>query len=78
MGVAERIKELVEERGVTYTFISGKTGIPVNSISRTFLGKRRLPADEMVAICNAIGVDLPELNVNTQTARVQDSIQDSA
>lgn len=78
MGVAERIKELVEERGVTYTFISVKTGIPVNSISRTFLGKRRLPADEMVAICNAIGVDLPELNVSTQTARTKDTSQDSA
>lgn len=58
MTVAKRIKEIVEAKGVSYTFISEKTGIPVNAISRSFLGKRRLPADEMVAICNVIGVDL--------------------
>ncbi len=58
MTAAERIKEIVEAKGVSYTFIAEKTGIPVNAISRSFLGKRRLPADEMIAICGVIGVDL--------------------
>ena len=30
-------------------------------LSKSFLGKRRLPADEMVAICDAAGIDLKEL-----------------
>ena len=62
MCVATRIKELIEEKGVTYTFISEKTGIPVDALSKSFLGKRRLPADEMVAICDAVSIDLKELN----------------
>jgi len=62
MTVAEQMKNLVESRGITYTFISEKTGIPVNSISRSFLGKRRFPADELILICNAIGVDLGDFS----------------
>ena len=60
MKAAEKLKDLVEERGVTYTFISSKTGIPVDTISRVFLGKRKLLADEMVSICNAVGLDLKD------------------
>jgi len=59
---------LIEEKGVTYTFISSKTGISVDAISRTFLGKRRLPADEMLAICEAVGIDLQELQAETSPA----------
>ncbi len=62
MSVAEIVKRMVESRGISYTFISERTGIPVNSISRSFLGKRRFPADEMILICNAIGVELNEIN----------------
>lgn len=62
MSVAEQLKHLVDARGVSYTFISEKTGIPVNTISRSFLGKRRLPADEMLAICCAVGIDLNDIN----------------
>ncbi len=61
MKAAEKLKQLIDGRGITYTFISGKTGIPVNSISRSLNGKRRLPADEMIAICEATGIDLYEI-----------------
>lgn len=60
---AERMKEIVESRGISFTFISEKTGIPINSISRSFLGKRRFPADEMILICRAIGIDLGDFNI---------------
>ena len=60
---AERMKNIVESRGISFTFISEKTGIPVNSISRSFSGKRRFPADEMILICHAIGVDLSDFNI---------------
>ena len=58
MDAARKLKALVDEKGVTYTFISEKTGIPVDSISRSFRGKRKLPADELVDICQVVGVDL--------------------
>lgn len=61
MTVAQKIKALVDSKGVTYTFIASKTGIPVDAISRSFSGKRRLPADEMIAICEAVGIDLNDL-----------------
>lgn len=66
MTVAERIKELIDSKGVTYTFIAEKTGISIDAISRSMLGKRRLPADEMISICNAIGIDLKELQVGRE------------
>ena len=59
--VAERLKEKIDSIGVSYSFISSKTGIPVDTISRVFLKKRTLKADEMIAICEAIGVDLNDL-----------------
>lgn len=68
MTVSEKMRLLIEEKGVTYTFISSKTGISVDAISRTFLGKRRLPADEMLAICEAVGIDLQELQAETSPA----------
>ncbi len=70
MTAVEKVKNLVDARGVSYTFISERTGIPVNAISRSFMGKRRFPADEMIAICRVIGVDLGDLSA--------EEIQDSA
>ena len=69
---AARIKELVNSKGVSYTFISDKTGIPVDAISRTFLGKRRLMADEMIDFCSAVGIDLQDiLSIDTDLAANQ-------
>lgn len=61
MKVAQRIKEIVDDKGVTYTSISSKTGITVNAISQSFAGKRKLSADEMIAICKALNIDLVDL-----------------
>lgn len=46
-------------RGVKYTAISKATGIPIDAISRSFLGKRNMLAEEFVEICNffEIGID---------------------
>ncbi len=72
MNAAMRIREIVNGRGVTYTFISEKTGIPIDTISRIFLNKRKLMADEMLKICSATGIDLHDLNqLNDQQAANQ-------
>ena len=61
MTVAERLKDEIESRGVTYTFISEKTGIPIATLSKIFLSQRRLLADEMLAMCDAMHIDLDVL-----------------
>ena len=60
MRAFERLKQLIDDKGITYTFISNKTGIPVNTISRSLSGNRKLPADEMISICTATGIDLSD------------------
>lgn len=59
--VASTLKKLIDDKGITYAFISKKSGIPVDAISKSLLGKRRLAADEMIAICQAANIGLPEL-----------------
>ena len=61
MGAATKLKSLINGRGIRYTFIADKTGIPVDAISRTLSGKRRLTADEMFSICDATGIDPNDL-----------------
>lgn len=58
MTAAERMKTIIDERGVTYSFISRKTGISVDSISKSMAGKRKLPADELVKMCLLLNVDI--------------------
>lgn len=78
MAVAERLKQLVDDKGVTYSFISSRTGIPVDAISKSLLGKRRLPADELVNICNVVGIELNELQHTRINTGQQQAQQDSA
>lgn len=61
MNVAHKVKDLIDGKGITYTFISSKTGIPVDAISKSLLGKRRLSADELVAICKETHIDLADI-----------------
>lgn len=63
MTAAERMRKIIESRGISFTFISEKTGIPVNSISRSLSGKRRFPADEMILICHVLGIDLGDFDM---------------
>lgn len=59
--VAEQLKEKIELKGITYSSISRKTNIPVNTISRSLMGKRKLLADELILICRATDIELGEL-----------------
>ena len=61
MTVAEKLKIIVENKGITYAHISKVTSIPIDTISKTLRGKRKLTADEMVAICNATETDLNDI-----------------
>lgn len=61
MNVAEKIRRITDERGVKYTAISQATHIPVDALSKSFLGKRKLLADEMLAICGFLHLDMGDL-----------------
>lgn len=64
MTAAEKLSQAVSERGITLTHIAQKANMSVDAVSRSFAGKRRLQADEMICICNAIGIDLRDLCEN--------------
>lgn len=61
MSVAKTLSETVRNRGIMMSFISRKTGISSDALSRSFSGQRKLSADEMILICNAIGLDVHDL-----------------
>ena len=62
MTAAERLKSVIESRGTTYAFLSTRTKIPAGLLSRCFLGKRKLSADEFLAICAALDIGLGEFD----------------
>lgn len=62
MNVAEKLKKIADDRGIKYSAIAANTGIPVDLISKSFLGKRKLIADEMLLICGYMNVDMRDLS----------------
>ena len=61
MKVAEQLKNQINDKGITYTRISEKIGIPVKTISRIFLGRRKLLSDELFLICKATDINIDDL-----------------
>lgn len=59
--VSEKLKDLIAAKGITYSFIASQTGIKLDAISRSLMGKRRLTADEMLRICRCVNIDLCNL-----------------
>lgn len=51
-----RIKEYLDNKGIRYSFVSEKTGIPMNILSPTLNGKRKMSAEEFILICKALNV----------------------
>lgn len=59
--VANVLGNIVANKGISYSSISAKTGISIDAISRTFLGKRKLAADEMILISKAVDVNIAQI-----------------
>lgn len=51
------IKEYLEEKGISQTFVSKKTGIPLPKLNLTLNGKRRLTLEEYTLICGVLEVN---------------------
>lgn len=56
--LGNKIKDYMDENGIKYSFLSGKTGIPMNILSPMLNEKREIKAVEYFSICNALGVSL--------------------
>ena len=56
--LGNKIKDYMDENGIKYSFLSSKTGIPMNILSPMLNEKRELKAVEYFSICNALGVSL--------------------
>ena len=69
-GVSDRLKTKIDTAGIKYTTLSQKTGIPIDTISKIFLGKRRLMADELFKLCDAAGINVNELLSDDLTTHV--------
>lgn len=59
--IGERIKKLRTERRISTYALAQKTGLSQSSISKIENGNRRLRADEMQLIADALGVDVTEI-----------------
>ena len=56
--LGKRIKEYLDLNGIKYSFVSDRTGIPMNILSPMLNGKREIKATEYFSICDAIKVPL--------------------
>lgn len=57
MSVNERIKQYLEEHGIKQAFLVKKTGISKEKMSLILNKNRKLTAEELGTIANALGVD---------------------
>ena len=64
--VAEKLKRIADERGIKYTAISQATHIPIDAISKSFNGKRKMLADEFLSICRFMNVEWNDLKDATE------------
>lgn len=57
MEVGVKIKEYLEEKGITQTFISRKTGIELPKLNLALNGKRKITFEEYSIICGVLNVN---------------------
>lgn len=60
--IGEAIKSYLKDNGITQTFISSKTGIKMPILSAMLSGKRKIYAEEYLAICKVLEVPLDTFN----------------
>lgn len=56
MCVGQKIKSYLKDNGISQTFVSEKTGIPLAKLNLSLNGNRRLDFGEYELICGALSV----------------------
>lgn len=54
--IGPKIKEYLDKKGIKYSYLSKKSGIPMNLLSPTLNGKRKLSVEEYFTICEVLGL----------------------
>lgn len=57
-----KIKQYLDENGIKYSYVSEKTGIPMNILSPMLNEKREIKATEYFMICNSLKLPLETFN----------------
>lgn len=52
------MKKYLDENGIKYSFLSEKTGMPMNILSPLLNGKRKMSVEEYFMICEALGLSV--------------------
>jgi transcriptional regulator with XRE-family HTH domain len=57
MCVGQKIKVYLEEKGISQTYVSNKTNIPMPKLNLALNGNRRMTFDEYELICGVLDVN---------------------
>ncbi len=57
----ERIKQMIDDKGLKHRFVADKAGMPYKTLSATLNGRRKIRVEELVKIGQVLGVSLDEL-----------------
>lgn len=68
MKANEIIKDYLTNNGIKQKFVAERAGIPPELFRRSLDGSRKIPADEFVAICTVLDLDIKDFKKNQKTA----------
>ena len=54
----KKIKDYLNNKGISQTFVSNKTGIPISTLNAALNGNRKILAEEYFLICKALEIPL--------------------
>lgn len=54
----KKIKDYLNNKGISQTFVSNKTGIPISTLNAALNGNRKILAEEYFLICQALEIPL--------------------
>lgn len=57
MNVTSTIKQYITDNGIKQNFVAEKAGISAELLRRSLDGKRKMQADEFLAVCNVLSLD---------------------
>lgn len=60
MKAYEVIRHRMEENGIKQVFVAEKADVPPVLFQRSLDGKRKIPADEFIRICQVLKLDLAD------------------
>ena len=60
MSANEVIKSHISDHGIKQNFVAEQAGIPPELFRRSLNGERKIPADEFVAICIVLSLDIKD------------------